>query len=389
MNPHAAAPGRSLVVASDSIREAELIESLLRDDFEDVQLHIEDVGASAVASRLEPAVLVLGFRELERSERFYLSLYRGGSVSAVQPHRTIVLCAREQCTRAYELCRKGLFDDYVLFWPVTNDPKRLLMSIHRALRELERSQAEAPLLTAFAEHGRRIAELQGLLDAQLRQGQEHIESAHRAVSSMAEPSGSARKTQGPALEGLEASASAAQTSADLSLALPALDPRLAAVRDSLRPLADWAANVTQALAPQLQSARALAELAEQVPPMILIVEDDEFQRRLFAQVLESENYRTKFAASGAEALNGLSHVTPNLILMDLQMPDLDGMEVMRRCKATPHLAAIPIIMITGSAEIDTVLKSRKVGVADFIVKPFERSTLLAKVSRLLNGQHGI
>src|SRR5579872_1515645 len=115
------ASDRSLVVASDSIREAELIQSLLRDDF-DVQLHIEDVGAGAAAAHLEPDVLLLAFRELERSERFYLSLYRGGSLSPVKPHRTIVLCVRDQCTRAYELCRKGLFDDCVLFWPVTNDP---------------------------------------------------------------------------------------------------------------------------------------------------------------------------------------------------------------------------------------------------------------------------
>jgi CheY-like chemotaxis protein len=126
-----------------------------------------------------------------------------------------------------------------------------------------------------------------------------------------------------------------------------------------------------------------------MPPTILVVEDDDFQRRLLAQVLESENYRTRFAASGAEALNCLSRLRPDLILMDLHIPDVDGMEVMRHCKTTPQLAGIPVIMITGSAELETVLKSREVGAADSIVKPFERSTLLAKVGRILNGQVGI
>jgi CheY-like chemotaxis protein len=334
-----------VVIASGSIREAEFVQSLLVDDFPRIELHIDDGGEGSELPSADPSVLVLAFKELESSEQFYLSLYRCGTLSCVQ-HRTVVLCAKEHCARGYELCRRGLFDDYVLFWPVTNDPKRLLMSVHRAFNELARSLDDTPLLAAFAEHARRLVDLEALLAQQMQSGQLHIESANRAVAC------------------LEA-------------------PHLEAVRQSLGPLAHWAANVVETLAPQLESARTLGALANEIRPTILIVEDDEFQRRLVGNVLESENYRTLYATSGLEALRALARVTPDLILMDLKMPDIDGVEVMRRCRSMPRLAGAPVIMVTGNAEMNVVLTSRELGVADFIVKPFDRKTLLTKISRVL------
>lgn len=118
---------------------------------------------------------------------------------------------------------------------------------------------------------------------------------------------------------------------------------------------------------------------------MLVADDDEFQRKLVARILEAENYRVLFAASGLEVLSLLHKTRPDLVLMDIMMPDLDGVETTRRLKAVPQFAAIPVIMITGKSEKNVVAASLQAGAAGFLVKPFERNTLLAKVAQALRG----
>ena len=88
-----------------------------------------------------------------------------------------------------------------------------------------------------------------------------------------------------------------------------------------------------------------------------MADDDEFQRKLMARILEAENYRVLFAGSGFEVLSLLRKTRPDLILMDVMMPALDGVETTRRLKAVPQFAAIPVIMITGQSEKSVVAES--------------------------------
>jgi CheY-like chemotaxis protein len=116
---------------------------------------------------------------------------------------------------------------------------------------------------------------------------------------------------------------------------------------------------------------------------ILVVDDDDFQHKLIARLLESQPYRLEFASSGSEALGALERMRPDAILMDLAMPDMNGLEVTRQLKANPKTETIPVIMITGNSERQTVLSGVQAGVTDYIVKPFDRSALVAKLARVL------
>lgn len=123
-------------------------------------------------------------------------------------------------------------------------------------------------------------------------------------------------------------------------------------------------------------------MANSVQPVILVVDDDDFQHKMIAKILSSDNYQLAFASSGGEAMNILRNTRPDLILMDVMMPDLDGLEMTNRLKNTPHLATIPVMMISGKSEGNVVLNCLKAGAVDFVVKPFNRETLKAKVARL-------
>ncbi len=124
-------------------------------------------------------------------------------------------------------------------------------------------------------------------------------------------------------------------------------------------------------------------IAELTWPLVLVVDDDDFQQKIVGKLLEKEKYRLAFASSGEEALSIVHKNQPDLILMDIMMPDIDGIEITRRMKAIPKFANIPIIMVTGKREGTTVRDSLKAGAANFVVKPFDRNTLLAKIASAL------
>ncbi len=106
------------------------------------------------------------------------------------------------------------------------------------------------------------------------------------------------------------------------------------------------------LAPQLESAQALKHLAASIKPLLLIIDDDDFQHRLLRQLFAGEAFDMAFATSSVEALSVMRQRRPDLILMDVDLPDLDGVETTRKFKTMKQYARIPIVMITGHGAKD-------------------------------------
>jgi CheY-like chemotaxis protein len=162
-----------------------------------------------------------------------------------------------------------------------------------------------------------------------------------------------------------------------------IQPHFAAAIETTQPLKQWAADFKEECEPFLHSARALNTLAQGKRPTLLVVDDDEAQRIILNRLLTAKNYDLLFARDGLEALRVLKDKRPDLILMDIMMPNLDGMEATRRLKAIPEFSGTPVIMITGKSEGDVVIDCKKVGAVDFVVKPYEHATLLAKIDHAL------
>lgn len=115
---------------------------------------------------------------------------------------------------------------------------------------------------------------------------------------------------------------------------------------------------------------------------ILIVEDIELNRELLAQLLEDE-YRLEFADDGIAALERAAQARPDLILMDLSLPRMDGWDATRRLKADRELAHIPVIVLTAHAMRGDEQRARACGCDDFLTKPIDETLLLEKVARHL------
>ncbi|MEM8742309.1 MAG: PleD family two-component system response regulator [Pseudomonadota bacterium] len=116
---------------------------------------------------------------------------------------------------------------------------------------------------------------------------------------------------------------------------------------------------------------------------ILVVDDTASNRTLLKAKLTAAFYTVIVAETGTEALQVTEAELPDIILLDLQLPDIDGFEVCRSIKATPSLAHIPIIMVTAEVSADQKLRGLHAGADDFLLKPFNDTTLLALVRNLL------
>jgi two-component system, cell cycle response regulator DivK len=123
--------------------------------------------------------------------------------------------------------------------------------------------------------------------------------------------------------------------------------------------------------------------AENSQRRILLVEDNETIRGAFGLLLEDSGYRVLQAASGAEASRLAVEARPHLILMDLGLPDANGLEVTRRLKADPSTRHIPVVAITGRALETDHAACLDAGCSDYITKPVDTVRLLSKVSEYL------
>jgi len=117
---------------------------------------------------------------------------------------------------------------------------------------------------------------------------------------------------------------------------------------------------------------------------ILIVEDVELNRDLLVQLLE-DDYRLVLAQDGQSAIEKAVEAKPDLILMDLSLPKMDGWEATRRLKADKALAGIPVIVLSARAMRGDEERARSCGCDDFLTKPLDETLLFQKLARHLGG----
>ena len=112
---------------------------------------------------------------------------------------------------------------------------------------------------------------------------------------------------------------------------------------------------------------------------MLVVDDNEKNRKHVGSILASQNYEVLFAKSGTVALEQIAARVPDLVLLDLVMPGMDGLEVCKRLKANPQTVEVPVIFLTAAQDTEVAVMALEQGAVDFINKPFHGPELLARV----------
>lgn len=119
--------------------------------------------------------------------------------------------------------------------------------------------------------------------------------------------------------------------------------------------------------------------AENPKPLIFIVDDIPGNLQVLIHILKQEEYRIAAAGNGHQALDMIPAARPDLVLLDVMMPGMDGFEVCRKVKTNPAAADIPIIFLTAKAETADIVKGFELGAVDYVTKPFNPAELLVRV----------
>lgn len=120
---------------------------------------------------------------------------------------------------------------------------------------------------------------------------------------------------------------------------------------------------------------------------VLIVDDDPLQLKLMQAILAGDRYEVRCADGGRAALDALQDVLPDVVLLDIRMPGMDGFQVLQRLKADDWTMDLPVVMVTATDERDYRLQALDLGADDFLTKPVDRAELMGCLRSLLQVKH--
>ncbi|MCW5623362.1 MAG: response regulator [Burkholderiales bacterium] len=378
-----------VLVATDNVDDANQILRQLKSDFENVRASTDPDRAVDDFDEFKPDVLMLAFDTLDKAQTYYLGLYRLSPLLQQHPHRTVILCRKEEVRQVFDLCKKEYFDDYVLYWPHTFDGPRLAMSVWVACREMKATQPDALRSTELLAHARHLGDLERTLGRELTDGEQHADAARSTLKQVEQEIAgvldefSSRLARGGAADWLDVKDAAALQREIEQLKHRQIMQTRRVGAATVEPMGAWARNLKDQIQPALAGTRALIEKVQKIRPIVMVVEDDEMTQQLISHTLDPKAYEILLVGDGRAALSQLRRMQPDVILMDIRLPGMDGVEITQRLKATPRLAAIPVIMMTGDARRETLLHSLEVGAVEFIVKPFSRESLTSKLEKVL------
>lgn len=122
-------------------------------------------------------------------------------------------------------------------------------------------------------------------------------------------------------------------------------------------------------------------------PTVLVVEDDSEVRSLVEYTLNKEKYKVHAAENGKKALEVLETLVPDVITLDLMLPDIHGLEVCKKLRADPRFQGTSVLMLTALDSLDDIVKGFETGADDYLVKPFQLPELIARIKALLRRRH--
>jgi DNA-binding response OmpR family regulator len=116
---------------------------------------------------------------------------------------------------------------------------------------------------------------------------------------------------------------------------------------------------------------------------VLIVEDDPDARKVLSLILKLDGYQVHTASGGQEAIEALADLVPDLLLLDVMMPGMDGYQVCEWVRANPAVALVPVVMLSGKADPESVARGMEVGADEYLAKPITPSKLTTQLRTVL------
>jgi len=376
----------TILIVADDNNDADNVSDIVKTEFDHVELSLDPERFVDDFIEYKPTVVILAFSSVEGAKTYYLGLYKMvGDIYNI-PHQTLVLCKKEELDEVYQLCKKEYFSSYMLYWPLGYDSTRLHMEIWHAIRRCKEIDDTKHSVGNFALEARKIGDLGTEITRSLDQGVSNItdiKGTVKAAESEIENVLNELMHQLPQ-QGEEAMLSVDDLKSKIeNIKHEVLNSTLQNVNKRINPLDNWVESVKASTSKGVEAMSNLKSLGCDIKPILLVVDDDAIQRKLLGKILDPMDVDVHFAVSGFEALGMLSKVKPNLIFMDINMPELNGIETTKKITSSQFGEGVTVIMLTGNGHKQAVIDSHRAGASDFLVKPYNKEVIQEKIKKYL------
>lgn len=375
-----------ILIVSDNETELEEIKLHLSSSFSRLYDLLDEELAIQLFETKRAAVLLLAFKSLHRAESFYLKLFHRCENIYEIPHQVVVFVTRSELARAYELCRRDIFHSFVIIRPLLSE-HFLRLAVFQALEKraahltIHRGRG---LLKRLAGHFEQIRkEFDKLMsDTQLLQQNQRTAQRDLASSINYRLSVFRDSLTGGGMKNVVTVHDKAALHKEFDhLREEEITSQLEHYHGKMNDaLGGWTQNLENKLTMLEQVSTDVVRAEKVEAPRILIIDDDDIQRHMLTSVLEERGYAVHQAANGNEGMSMLLARTPDLVLLDYEMPELDGVELLRKARLSPELRELPVIMLTGHNEKEVVKLCVQNGANDYLVKPVSIKTLDERLS---------
>ncbi len=364
-----------ILIVSDNESELEEIRLHLNNGYTQVHGVLKEDDAIRIFDAKKPALLLLAFNSLHKAETFYLKLFHACEHIYDIPHQVIVFVTRSELERAYELCLREILHSFVIVRPLLSEHFLRLAVTHA----LEKREAKITI-----KHGYKL----------MQRLAAHVESMREEFDQLVRENKVFREQQHSEQRGLVASINSRLGIFRDSLMGPdmqevvtvhdfeALHREFERVREGGiveqlerhhakidKAMDGWTGNLEKHLTLLERTSVDVKKVKETQLLQILVIDDDDIQRSMLTSVLEESGYKVFQAANGNEGMGMLLSKGPDLVLLDYEMPGLDGVSLLRKMRMSPQLKDLPVIMLTGHREKDVVKRCLDNGANGYLVKP--------------------
>ncbi|QSX35649.1 response regulator [Shewanella sedimentimangrovi] len=379
----------TLVLFFDDLDLVEPVEAIVGVYFErviKVDIRVENKKLSSLCQAAHKRMLlVYCFQEVSHAESLKNFLQSNEHFNTLRtvPHASMLLCEKNNRNDAFQLCCNETFDSYDTIRPVYDNHK-IILTLYKLIEIIE-LKAE---LKRFDQAG---------LDMQyeMQNTASQLQGLHESVKVASKQQSSLITNIMQDVDGILSSISESAFMKSFRKVFHALpdeeinkfihELRKHSINPQLNRLKEKSESLFNELSTQLLAQKAALEKKDNLRKATVVVADDQdVVLKIIATILEQHGYKVEKASNGVEVLLKAKVLKPDLILLDIDMPILDGIETLKVCKKTPVLQDIPLIMLTSYADVEHFQNALLLGAEDYIIKPTNAETLLKKIRSVLN-----
>ncbi|MBR9865475.1 MAG: response regulator [Oceanospirillales bacterium] len=354
--------------SSDEIRD---VCHILRKEYTQYISSVFEHEAVENVKRLKPDLIIVACSTITVAEDVIADIRR--KVPAEQIPYTLMFCSIKESSVAYKLYREGVIDYFVADRPLY-DPYSVVAAVTQALNHTQN----------IKRIGRDFGQLDKYFADTLNSGDDKLHEAVRTSNQIT-------RFIFDELNNLKVQLNAAGRETGIldtsyvnqqltSLQETKLHPTQNHLLKVFQQQSEWINEFRQGYADKVVQMQVQPD--DNITIQVLLVDDDEFYREALAAMFEDTNLKIEGVGSGKQALEYLQGEKPDLILLDYQMPGLNGLDLLQLIKKDSLLRDIPVIMLTGYSSREIVGNSIITGATDFIVKPSDRAVMISKIEKI-------